>query len=209
MKRTRSGLVLSMVCVLAFAFVMSCASSPTYETNFNEAVFRNTATERAKAAPKRLGTECSIVLDPELASNVYETQEPGASVPGVLAGRGLDIMVPIMMPLYVFEGETILNQLPQDGSGYGVKFGIQEYTATEEVEAKRTIVTNIVLSAEVFDPAGSSIALVTGSGEGRRNAVMRVYAAAELSCAYALANALNDLGMNLTTKHPELAFLIH
>ena len=193
--------------MLVFALLASCASGPTYEADFDEGVFRSVAEKSTHAAPKRLGPQCRIVVTPDFDHQLYQAQD--GSVPGVLAARGLSIMVPIMMPLNVFENETVLDRLPSDGAAYGVKFGIRDYHAEYDEGTKKTIVTKIVLYADVFDPAGTLIGTAQGSGEGRRNALVRVYKAAELSCAHAIADALNDLGVNLTTKHPELDFLIH
>ena len=200
--------MLTVSALSAFVFILSCASPPPSEPEFNYWFFSNVAKEKAKESPRRFSLKYRIVLDPESDSKVYETLGDDGPLAAVLASRGLGIMVPIMIPQYGLGDDTILSDLPLDGSSYGIKIGIRDYASAMEDGSGRAIVTNVVLCAEVFDPSGSPLFVVTGSGEGRRTAMFRVHEAAETSCAYALGDALDDLVKGLTTDHPELDFLI-
>jgi len=205
--------LLAAALTVAFMMVLSCASTPgapDYEKQLNTRIFTNVARDKVMViSVKRFGENCRIVMDPSYDSRPFEVvlSDQSDKTVDVLADRGLEIMVPVIMPAY-FQNASVLPEAPADATSYAFKIEIQSLKAEIVEEGKRLVQVEVVLAAEVSDPRGTQLARTEGIGTGQRTYAYRLYQTVELACAHALGNALNDLGRKLTTETPQLANLL-
>ncbi len=187
-----------LVLIVSVVWIAACASTPDtpeFEAQFNQKIFTNVATSQQMKviAPRKLAENCRIVRDPAQDLQAFSSELDGRTAE-VLAGRGMGIMLPIQMDRF-FLNPTVMEALPADGTSYGVLFRLIDYKPV--IDEENIIHTEVVLSADVYDPAGNRIARTEATGRGVRRRGYRFYAAVELSCANALADGLNRLGEQL------------